>query len=30
MNGMDFFKAARALVPMPWQNSPHMDSDLFE
>lgn len=28
MNGMDFFKAARALVPMPWQNSPHMDSDL--
>ncbi len=28
MNGMDFFKAARALVPMPWQNSPHMDSEL--
>ena len=28
MNGMDFFKAARSLVPMPWQNSPHMDSEL--
>ncbi|RUM55620.1 MAG: glutamate synthase large subunit, partial [Nautilia sp.] len=28
MNGMDFFKAARSLIPMPWQNSPHMDSEL--
>ena len=28
LNGVDFFKSARALVPMPWQNSPHMDSDL--
>ncbi|AXH15545.1 glutamate synthase large subunit [Malaciobacter mytili LMG 24559] len=27
-NGVDFFKAARSLVPAPWQNSPHMDSDL--
>ena len=27
-NGVDFFKAARALVPAPWQNAPHMDSDL--
>lgn len=27
-NGMDFFKAARSLVPAPWQNSPHMDADL--
>ncbi|BFU78763.1 glutamate synthase large subunit [Arcobacter sp. 15-2] len=28
INGFDFFKAARALVPAPWQNSPHMDSEL--
>jgi len=28
INGMDFFKAARCLVPAPWQNSPHMDSQL--
>ena len=28
MNGMDFFKAVRSLIPMPWQNSPHMDSEL--
>lgn len=28
VNGSDFFKAARALVPAPWQNAPHMDSDL--
>lgn len=28
VNGMDFFKAARSLVPAPWQNAPHMDSDL--
>lgn len=27
-NGYDFFKAARTLVQAPWQNSPHMDSDL--
>ncbi len=27
-NGMDFFKAARALIPAPWQNAPHMDSRL--
>jgi len=28
MNGMDFFKAVRALIPMPWQNAPYMDSEL--
>jgi len=28
VNGMDFFKAARSLVPAPWQNAPYMDSDL--
>ena len=28
VNGMDFFKAARSLVPAPWQNAPHMDSKL--
>ncbi len=28
VNGMDFFKAARSLVPAPWQNAPHMDPDL--
>jgi len=27
-NGVDFFKASRALVPAPWQNSPHMDPQL--
>ncbi len=27
-NGCDFFKAARSLVPAPWQNAPHMDADL--
>ncbi len=27
-NGVDFFKAARSLVPAPWQNAPHMDSSL--
>jgi glutamate synthase (NADPH) large chain len=27
-NGMDFFKAARAIVPNAWQNSPHMDPEL--
>ncbi len=28
VNGMDFFKAARAVIPAPWQNAPHMDPDL--
>jgi len=28
INGMDFFKAARALVPAPWQNAPYMDPEL--
>ncbi len=28
INGMDFFKAARALLPAPWQNAPHMDAEL--
>lgn len=28
VNGADFFKTARALVPAPWQNAPHMDPDL--
>ncbi len=28
INGNDFFKAARSLIPAPWQNSPHMDADL--
>ncbi|AXX92921.1 glutamate synthase large subunit [Malaciobacter molluscorum LMG 25693] len=28
VNGVDFFKAARSLIPAPWQNAPHMDSDL--
>ena len=28
INGMDFFKAARSLVPAPWQNAPYMDSEL--
>ncbi|MDR3345726.1 MAG: glutamate synthase large subunit [Campylobacteraceae bacterium] len=27
-NGYDFFKAARVLIPAPWQNSPHIDSKL--
>lgn len=27
-NGVDFFKTARMLIQAPWQNSPHMDSDL--
>jgi glutamate synthase (NADPH/NADH) large chain len=27
-NGVDFFKTARALVPAPWQNAPHMDPEL--
>ncbi len=28
VNGVDFFKAARSLIPAPWQNAPHMDSHL--
>ena len=28
INGMDFFKAARAVIPAPWQNAPHMDPQL--
>lgn len=28
INGVDFFKAARSLIPAPWQNAPHMDSNL--
>jgi len=28
VNGVDFFKAARSLVPAPWHNAPHMDPDL--
>jgi glutamate synthase (NADPH/NADH) large chain len=28
VNGVDFFKAARALIPTPWQNAPHMDPSL--
>ncbi len=28
INGVDFFKAARSLLPAPWQNAPHMDPKL--
>ncbi|MDR1912296.1 MAG: glutamate synthase large subunit [Helicobacteraceae bacterium] len=28
MNGVDFFKAIRSLIPAPWQNAPHMDPNL--
>ncbi|MDD2384039.1 MAG: glutamate synthase large subunit [Sulfurospirillaceae bacterium] len=28
VNGFDFFKAVRSLIPAPWQNAPHMDSEL--
>ena len=28
INGMDFFKAARSILPAPWQNAPHMDAEL--
>jgi glutamate synthase (NADPH/NADH) large chain len=28
INGIDFFKAARAVIPAPWQNAPHMDPQL--
>ncbi len=28
VNGVDFFKAARSILPAPWQNAPHMDAKL--
>ncbi|MDK9693825.1 MAG: glutamate synthase large subunit [Sulfurimonas sp.] len=28
VNGMDFFKAVRAVIPAAWQNAPHMDPEL--
>ncbi|BAF71865.1 glutamate synthase large subunit [Sulfurovum sp. NBC37-1] len=28
VNGVDFFKAARSLIPAPWHNAPLMDTDL--
>jgi glutamate synthase (NADPH/NADH) large chain len=28
VNGVDFFKAARSLVPAPWHNAPQMDTEL--
>ncbi|MCS7004052.1 MAG: glutamate synthase large subunit [Cytophagales bacterium] len=28
MNGVDFFKAIRSLIPAPWQNIPQLDSKL--
>jgi len=28
VNGVDFFKAARSILPAPWQNAPHMDAEL--
>ena len=28
INGMDFFKAVRAVIPSAWQNAPHMDPEL--
>ena len=28
VNGVDFFKAARSILPAPWQNAPHMDPEL--
>ncbi len=28
VNGVDFFKAARSLIPAPWHNAPHMDTEL--
>ncbi len=28
INGMDFFKSARSILPAPWQNAPHMDAKL--
>ena len=28
VNGVDFFKAVRAVIPPAWQNAPHMDPEL--
>ncbi|MDR2639582.1 MAG: glutamate synthase large subunit, partial [Helicobacteraceae bacterium] len=28
INGVDFFKAIRSLIPAPWQNAPHIDPRL--
>ena len=28
VNGVDFFKAARSVLPAPWHNAPHMDTEL--
>ncbi|UPT78185.1 glutamate synthase large subunit [Sulfurovum sp. XGS-02] len=28
VNGVDFFKAARSLIPAPWHNDPQMDTEL--
>ena len=28
VNGMDYFRIARSVLPAPWQNAPHMDADL--
>ncbi len=28
INGVDFFKAARSLIPAPWHNAPQMDTNL--
>ena len=28
VNGMDFFKAVRGVIPSAWQNAPHMDAEL--
>jgi glutamate synthase (NADPH/NADH) large chain len=28
VNGVDFFKAARSLIPAPWHNASHMDANL--
>ena len=28
VNGMDFFKSIRSMIPAPWHNAPHMDPEL--
>jgi len=28
INGMDFYKAARSVIPAPWHNAPYMDPEL--
>lgn len=28
VNGMDFFKSARSMIPAPWHNAPHMNPEL--